>query len=126
MCRHSSTREIAPGSSEIQTMIDILWKLPASRNVNPIIADIFIYSRTSGYLMNSSNLFFDIERMYPIFRIEGMSALQFRSFYLTQKTSGFLPQSLPSSTTEARESSPTYRYRRFLIRAQTEERSCFC
>ncbi len=83
--------EIAPGSSEIQTMIDILWKLPASRNVNPIIADIFIYSRTSGYLMNSSNLFFDIERMYPIFRIEGMSALQFRSFYLTQKTSGFLP-----------------------------------
>ncbi len=82
---------IDPGSNDIQTMIDILWKLPAGKNVNPIIADILIYSRTSDYLMNSSNLFFDIERMYPIFRIEGLSGLQFRSFYLTSRSSGFFP-----------------------------------
>ncbi len=80
-----------PGSSDIQTMIDILWKLPAGKNVNPIIADILIYSKTSDYLMNSTNLFFDIERMYPIFRIEGLSALQFRSFYLSSRSSGFFP-----------------------------------
>lgn len=82
---------IDTGSSDIQTMIDTLWKLPTSRNVNPIVADILIFSRASGYLLNTSNLFFDLDRMYSVFRFEDLSSLQFRSKYLTTKESGFFP-----------------------------------
>lgn len=84
-------RPIEPGSSDIQTMIDTLWKLPTSKNVNPIIADIFIYSKASDYLLNSVNLFFDIDKMYPLFQFQGYSSLQFKSTFLTSKASGFFP-----------------------------------
>ncbi len=84
-------RPIEYGSSDIQTMIDILWKLPTSKTVNPIIADVFIYSKASNYLLNSSNLFFDIDKMYPLFQFQGYSSLQFKSNFLYSKTSGFFP-----------------------------------
>lgn len=82
---------IPPGSSDIQTMIDTLHKLPTSRNVNPILSEIFIYSKASDYLLNSSNLFFDIDKMYTIFQFNGLSSLQFRSKYLTTRQTGFFP-----------------------------------
>ncbi len=82
---------IDTGSSDIQTMIDALWKLPTSRNVNPIISDILIFSRSSGYLLNSTNLFFDLDKMYALFQFDDLSSLQFKSKYLTTKESGFFP-----------------------------------
>ncbi len=84
-------RPIEYGSNEIQTMIDILWKLPTSKTVNPMIADVFIYSKASEYLLNSSNLFFDIDKMYPLFQFQGYSSRQFKSSFLSSKTSGFFP-----------------------------------
>lgn len=84
-------RPIEYGSNEIQTMIDILWKLPTSKTVNPMIADVFIYSKASDYLLNSSNLFFDIDKMYPLFQFQGYSSRQFKSSFLSSKASGFFP-----------------------------------
>ncbi len=84
-------RPIEYGSNDIQTMIDVLWKLPTSKTVNPMIADVFIYSKASDYLLNSSNLFFDIDKMYPLFQFQGYSSLQFKSSFLSSKASGFFP-----------------------------------
>lgn len=79
---------ITEGSSEIQTLIDALYQIPKSKSVNPFLSDLFIYSKTSDYLMNSNNAFFEIDRMYSLFAFDGLSSWQWRTTYLG-RGSGF-------------------------------------
>ncbi len=78
---------IPEGSSEIQEVIDAQAQLPTARYVDPMILELFVYSRASDSLLTSSNAFFDIDAMYPLFAFEGMNARQWQSKYLWSSTS---------------------------------------
>lgn len=74
--------EIDEGSSEIQTIIDAQEQLPATRSVNPMLEEVYIYSKASGYLLNTRNAIFDIDKMYPLIEFQGMNSRQWQSKYL--------------------------------------------
>jgi|GEM_PF-1086571 len=82
---------VSEGSSDIQTAIDAMRTLPSMVNVNPFLSEVMIYSKASNYLLTSRNLYFDIESMYQLFSISGLSSRQFRTNYLLTKSSGFFP-----------------------------------
>ncbi len=76
--------EIESGSVDIQTLIDAKGVLPTATNINAMLAEIYIYSNRSGYILSSQNAFLEPEKMYPsLFAFEGLNYRQFRSKYLT-------------------------------------------
>ncbi|NCC63738.1 MAG: AraC family transcriptional regulator [Spirochaetia bacterium] len=76
--------EISPGSHEIQTLIDAKSLLPTATNINAMLAEVYVYSNRSGYILSSQNAFLEPEQMYPtLFAFEGLNYRQFRSRYLT-------------------------------------------
>ncbi|WP_215904626.1 helix-turn-helix domain-containing protein [Parasphaerochaeta coccoides] len=82
MTRFIYQGKISEGSSEIQTIIDAQAQLPATRSVNPMLEEVYVYSRFSGYLMNSRNAIFDIDRMYALIEFQDMNSGQWQSKYL--------------------------------------------
>ena len=74
--------KIEEGSSEIQMIIDAKEQLPSTRSVNPMLVEVYVYSRASGYLLNSRNAIFDIDKMYPLIEFQGMNSRQWQSRYL--------------------------------------------
>ncbi len=84
--------KIDEGSSEIQTVIDAQEQLPSTRSVNPMLEEVYVYSRASGYLMNSRNAIFDIDKVYPIIEFQGMNSRQWQSKYLwSSKSNTYYP-----------------------------------
>lgn len=82
---------IPEGSSDIQTAIDAMSILPTAVNVNNFIANIYVYSKSSDYLLSFPNLYFQIDEMYELFAFQGLSSRQFRSQYLQTQKAGFFP-----------------------------------
>ncbi len=75
--------KIEPGSSDIQSLIDAQRQLSYIKSVHPAIEALFVYSRTSDYLLEADNAFFDIDTMYsPLFEFKGLNIGQWRSRYL--------------------------------------------
>lgn len=83
---------IPEGSSDIQTAIDAMSILPTAVNVNNFIANIYVYSKSSDYLLSFPNLYFQIDEMYELFAFQGLSSRQFRSQYLQTQKAGFFPE----------------------------------
>lgn len=76
--------EIPAGSYEIQTIIDAKSFLPTATSINAMLAEIYVYSNRSGYIISSRNAFLDPERMYAsLFAFEGLNYRQFKSQYLS-------------------------------------------
>ena len=86
--------EIESGSVDIQTLIDAKGVLPTATNINAMLAEVYIYSNRSGYILSSQNAFLEPEKMYPsMFAFEGLNYRQFRSKYLTPAFNrSFFPQ----------------------------------
>lgn len=82
------------GSDDIQSLIDAKSVLPVATSVNAMIAEIYLYSNRSGYILCSTNAFLDPEQMYPsLFAFEGYNYRQFRSRFLTPSfTRSFFPE----------------------------------
>ena len=53
--------KIEPGSSDIQSLIDAQRQLSYIKSVHPAIEALFVYSRTSDYLLEADNAFFDTD-----------------------------------------------------------------
>ncbi|GAB1483194.1 hypothetical protein MASR2M78_20100 [Treponema sp.] len=76
--------EVTGGSEDIQTIIDAKMQLPVARSINSMLAEIYVYSKNSGYLLSANNAYLDPEQMYPtLFAFEGLSYRQFKSKYLS-------------------------------------------
>ena len=75
--------KVEQGSSDIQKIIDAQRQLSYVKPVHPVIEDIFVYSKTSDYLLEADNAFFDIDAMYSsLFEFEGLNSGQWRTQYL--------------------------------------------
>lgn len=76
--------EVDGGSEDIQTIIDAKVSLPVARSISSMLAEIYIFSKNSGYILSASNAYLEPEKMYPsLFSFEGLNYRQFRSKYLT-------------------------------------------
>ena len=76
--------QVDGGSEDIQTIIDAKVSLPVARSINSMLAEIYIFSKNSGYLLSASNAYLEPETMYPaMFSFQGLNYGQFRSKYLT-------------------------------------------
>lgn len=76
--------EIEAGSVDIQTLIDAKGVLPTATSINAMLAEVYLYSNRSGYILSSQNAFLEPEKMYPtMFAFEGLNYRQFKSMYLT-------------------------------------------
>lgn len=86
--------EMEMGSMDIQTLIDAKDMLPTATSINSMLAEIYVYSNRSGYILSSQNAFLEPEKMYPnLFAFEGLNYRQFRSKYLTPSYNrAFFPQ----------------------------------
>jgi len=85
---------IEVGSDEIRSLIDAKSVLPVATSVNAMLAEIYLYSNRSGYILCSTNAFLDPEQMYPaLFAFEHLNYRQFRSRYLSPSyPRSFFPQ----------------------------------
>ncbi|MDX9914834.1 MAG: AraC family transcriptional regulator [Sphaerochaeta sp.] len=85
---------IEGGSGEIQSLIDAKSVLPVATGINAMLAEIYLYSNRSGYILCSTNAFLDPEQMYPsLFAFQDLNYRQFRTRYLTPSFSrSFFPQ----------------------------------
>ncbi|WP_428771219.1 AraC family transcriptional regulator [Treponema sp. HNW] len=74
---------VEQGSPDIQKIIDAQRQLSYVKPVHPVIEDIFVYSKTSDYLLEADNAFFDIDAMYSsLFEFKDLNSGQWRSEYL--------------------------------------------
>jgi AraC-like DNA-binding protein len=85
---------IEGGSDEIQSLIDAKSVLPVATSINAMLAEIYLYSNRSGYILCSTNAFLDPEQMYPsLFAFQDLNYRQFRTRYLSPSFSrSFFPQ----------------------------------
>jgi len=75
--------KVEQGSSDIQKIIDAQRQLSYVKPVHPVLEDIFVYSKTSDYLLEADNAFFDIDAMYSsLFEFKDLNSGQWRSRYL--------------------------------------------
>ena len=75
--------KVEQGSSDIQKIIDAQRQLSYVKPVHPVLEDIFVYSKTSDYLLQADNAFFDIDAMYSsLFEFKDLNSGQWRSRYL--------------------------------------------
>ena len=75
------------GSSDIQKLIDAKDQLSFSKMINPKIEEVYIYSKTSNYLISNTNAYMNISRMYDsLFAFSGLNYLQWKDIYLSSKT----------------------------------------
>ncbi|WP_332445887.1 AraC family transcriptional regulator [Sphaerochaeta sp.] len=86
--------QVPSGSYEIQTIIDAKALLPTSTSINAMLAEIYVYSNRSGYILSSHNAFLDPEQMYSsMFAFQDLNYRQFKSTYLTPVfTRAFFPE----------------------------------
>jgi AraC-like DNA-binding protein len=77
--------KIVGGSSDIQTIIDAKNRLSTPKSINPLLLDIYLYSKASDYVIGSDNAFFSVESMYSLVRFDGLDCAQWRTEYLQYK-----------------------------------------
>ena len=78
-----SQEAVDPGSPSIQKVIDAQQTLNSLKSLNPLILDIYIYSKASDYLLSAENAFLDLSKVYDnLLAFEGYSLEQWRHQFL--------------------------------------------
>ena len=78
--------KVVEGSSKIQTVIDTMANISNYKITNNGIAEIFLYSKKSDYLLSSKNAYMNIEMSYPLYSFDNLNARQWMTKYLKTYT----------------------------------------
>lgn len=87
--------EIVGGTKDIQVVINAEDKINSLRNIDPLIKNIYVYSKINGLLLSFNNAYFNLDSMYEsLLKYEDYNYLQWKQKYLLSKESNKFHKSI--------------------------------